>query len=78
MAYVRLEHDRCEQGSVGSSEKNEHGTKYCYGRNNVSEVEKQEDCCDWRVHSSLKLKFYVEMQLVLSQKDIFELNNLRT
>lgn len=44
MAYMRLERDRCGWGSVGSSEKNEHRAEYCYGRSNVSEVEKQEYC----------------------------------
>lgn len=41
---MRLERDRHDQDRVGSSAKSEQRVRYCYGRNNISKEEKQEDC----------------------------------
>lgn len=53
---MRLECDRWDQGRLGSSGKSKQKVGYCYGRNNIGKVEKQEDCLVMRQHTPIKVE----------------------
>lgn len=42
-AFMRLGHDRGDQGWIGSSGRSKEKARYCYERNDIGKVRKQED-----------------------------------